>query len=189
MQSHTYAEPYLSSEALYLIFEYIVPELKSAIFEHKTDITKHDSLNSLITHDNPTISQLATTCYSHLLWQKCLNSSPNNAAPSDDVMAKIFASFGSLEKFHAEFYRLATFNARYIYLVHIDGKLQLMNDKHPTNPLTLGVPVLACNLWEHAYYLDYRQRRMDYVRDFLHHLINWAFVRSCLFSVKAIELD
>jgi Fe-Mn family superoxide dismutase len=59
------------------------------------------------------------------------------------------------------------------------GKLEIMKTANGESPLVHGgVPILGCDVWEHSYYIDYRNRRPDYLKAFVEHLINWEYVES-----------
>lgn len=186
MNTYDYLEPYLSSEALYFVFAEIAPQLRNKL---NTQLTTSDNppkhLNELFLHSDSAIAYQALTCYSHLLWQKCLAL---DQKPSDDVLHQLFMSFGSMEKFHAEVFRLSKLDVRYLYLIKQGNKLTLTTDKDP-QVISAGIIVLVINLWEHAYYLDYRHRKDDYLKDLLNHLINWSFVQTCLSGASSPKIE
>lgn len=101
--------------------------------------------------------------------------------PSAELAKAIEAAFGSLENFKAEFAKAATtlFGSGWAWLVKdADGKLSITKESNAGNPMTRGlVPVLTFDVWEHAYYLDYQNRRPDHIAA-MWELVNWDVVSS-----------
>ena len=104
--------------------------------------------------------------------------------PTGKILAKIEADIGSFDKFIEEFKAAATtqFGSGWAWLVlDTDGKLKITKTGNAETPLTAGQkPLLTVDVWEHAYYLDYQNRRPDFVQAFIDHLINWEFVEANL---------
>ncbi len=105
-------------------------------------------------------------------------------APSGELAAKIDAAFGSYEKFGEEFTTAAMtqFGSGWAWLcADGDGKLAVIKTANAENPLTQGLtPLVTCDVWEHAYYLDYQNLRPKYVETFLNSLVNWDFAAANL---------
>jgi Fe-Mn family superoxide dismutase len=73
------------------------------------------------------------------------------------------------------------FGSGWVWLVEENDRLKVVATNNAMPAIVLGVrPVLVCDVWEHAYYLDYRNRRPDFVQAFLDHLVNWDFVAENL---------
>ena len=113
---------------------------------------------------------------------------PNGGGqPSGDIAGAINGTFGSFDKFKEEFKQAATtqFGSGWAWLVIDGGKLKVTKTANAINPLSLGqTALLTCDVWEHAYYLDYQNRRADFVATFLELLINWDFVNMSLTKAK-----
>ena len=93
--------------------------------------------------------------------------------PQGDVASQIDQAFGSADKFHQQFAEAAQtqFGSGWAWLVLENNKLKVMKTPNAVNPLAShGVPLLACDVWEHAYYLDYQNKRPDFVKAFLEQL-------------------
>ena len=91
--------------------------------------------------------------------------------------------FGSYEAFREAFLEAAgsVFGSGWVWLVEEGGKLRLLKTSNAGNPLTQGLkPLFTIDLWEHAYYLDYQNRRQDYIEAFIDHLVNWEFASANL---------
>ncbi|MEE1326677.1 MAG: superoxide dismutase SodA [Streptococcus sp.] len=105
--------------------------------------------------------------------------SPEKQEPTADVLAAIEAAFGSFDNFKAEFTKAATtrFGSGWAWLVvNKEGKLEVTSTANQDTPLSEGKkPILALDVWEHAYYLKYRNVRPDYIKAFFD-IINWAKV-------------
>ena len=103
--------------------------------------------------------------------------------PSGDLLSKIEADFGSLDAFVEAFKAAGAtqFGSGWAWLVLRDGKLAVEKTANAECPLTSGaVPLLTMDVWEHAYYLDYQNRRPDYIETFLTKLVNWEFAETNL---------
>lgn len=110
--------------------------------------------------------------------------SPEPTAP-DAAMTKLLNDcFGSIEAFKSAFKEAGAtqFGSGWAWLVaDKNGKLKIIKTANALTPLTMGyTPLLTCDVWEHAYYLDYQNRRPDFLQTFLDHLINWNFAKSNL---------
>ena len=110
--------------------------------------------------------------------------SPNGGGvPSGDLAAAINDSFGSFDEFKSAFSKAAgtRFGSGWAWLcVHPGGKLEVCSTPNQDNPLMKGIgcggqPILGLDVWEHAYYLNYQNRRPDYISGFFN-VINWSFV-------------
>ncbi len=103
--------------------------------------------------------------------------------PSGALADKITADFGSFDQFKDQFKTAATtqFGSGWAWLVLDNGTLKITKTSNADNPIAQGqTPLLTCDVWEHAYYLDYQNKRPDYVNDFLNSLVNWDFVAANL---------
>ncbi len=104
-------------------------------------------------------------------------------SPVGAIEGKIKAAFGSFEKFTQEFKNtgLTQFGSGWAWLVIKEGKLEILKTANADTPFAHGLtPLFTVDVWEHAYYLDYQNRRGDYLDVFIKHLINWDFVNSRL---------
>jgi Fe-Mn family superoxide dismutase len=107
--------------------------------------------------------------------------------PSGDVAKQIDQAFGGLDKFKGEFKQAAAtqFGSGWAWLVLDGGKLKVTKTPNAVNPLSQGqTALLTCDVWEHAYYLDFQNRRPDFVQTFLDHLVNWEFVAKNLSAAR-----
>lgn len=121
----------------------------------------------------------------NFLWNSM--SPSGGGEPSGDIADAIKADFGSYQTFAEQFSATAVgqFGAGWAWLVLDGGKLKLEGTANADTPLVHGkTPLFTADVWEHAYYLDYQNRRPDYVKTFLAHLVNWDFVNANLKAAK-----
>ncbi len=135
------------------------------------------SLEEIITKSSGGIFNNAAQIWNHTFYWNSL--SPNGGGqPSGNLASAITASFGSFEAFKAEFTKCAvtTFGSGWAWLVKDkEGNLSLVSTSNAASPLTEGLtPLLTCDVWEHAYYIDYRNARPKYL-DAFWSLVNWDF--------------
>lgn len=140
--------------------------------------------------DKPAVRNNGGGYYNHNLFWEILT--PGGAkAPSGELAAAIDAAFGSFDKFKEEFTKAATtrFGSGWAWLcVHKGGKLEVCSSANQDNPLMPGIgcggsPILGLDVWEHAYYLNYQNRRPDYINAF-YNVINWDVVAKKYAAAK-----
>ncbi|MFN3361762.1 MAG: superoxide dismutase [Pseudanabaenaceae cyanobacterium] len=107
---------------------------------------------------------------------------PNGGGqPTGALAEKIKADFGSFEAFKEQFKAagVGQFGSGWAWLVLENGTLKVTKTLNAENPLHQNqIPLLTMDVWEHAYYLDYQNRRPDYAQTFLDHLVNWDFAAA-----------
>lgn len=117
----------------------------------------------------------AAQVYNHsFFWQ---SMRPNGGGePKAELKARLEKDFGSVEKFKEEFKAAAVsqFGSGWAWLVEDAGRLKIVKTANADTPIAHGIkPLLTIDVWEHAYYLDYQNRRAAFVDAWLQHLINW----------------
>jgi superoxide dismutase, Fe-Mn family len=108
---------------------------------------------------------------------------PNGGGkPSGAIAKKIDAGFGSYEEFVKQFAEagVAQFGSGWVWLIEDAGALKILKTPNAENPISQkkGKPLLVLDVWEHAYYLDYQNRRIDYLKTVIDKLINWSFAEK-----------
>jgi len=136
-------------------------------------------LDSLPTSIHDGVRDFGGGVYNHeLFWQVM---SPENQKPSDDFMKKIDRDFGSFDSFKESMNKIAKtlFGSGWAWLcTDKGGNLIVMGTKNQDSPLTEGLyPLLCIDVWEHAYYLKYQNRRPEFVDNFWD-IINWRYVEK-----------
>jgi superoxide dismutase, Fe-Mn family len=120
----------------------------------------------------------AAQIWNHTFYWNCLRPG-NDEKLSLELIAAINKTFGGLDKFKEAFTKaaLGLFGSGWVWLVKdASGNLLITSTGNAGNPLTSGqTPLLTCDVWEHAYYIDYRNARAKYLEAFWH-IINWDFV-------------
>ncbi len=148
--------------------EYVNDDLGTIIKKTAKDTSKTAIFNN------------AAQAWNHAFYWQCMKK--DGGGLSKGAMAnKIKTDFGSFDKFAEEFKNaaLTQFGSGWAWLLVKDDKLAIMNTSNADTPIAHGpTPLLTIDVWEHAYYLDYHNKRADYLDAFIKHLINWDFVAS-----------
>lgn len=132
--------------------------------------------------DKAAIFNNAAQIWNHTFYWESL-SPKGGGQPPAELKKRIEASFGDVPACLKELQSAAAgrFGSGWAWLVADGKKLKVMNTMNAETPLTMGVkPLLTIDVWEHAYYLDYQNRRGDYIAAVLEKLINWEFAASNL---------
>ena len=138
------------------------------------------SLEDIVKSSEGGVFNNAAQIWNHTFYWNCL--SPNGGGqPSGELAEAINTAFGSFEEFVAKFSDMAVnnFGSSWTWLVkNADGSVEIVNTSNAATPLTTEqTPLLTCDLWEHAYYIDYRNVRPDYLKAFWA-LVNWSFAEE-----------
>ena len=129
-----------------------------------------------------TIFNNAAQSWNHDFFWKSMKPG-GGGAPDGDLKVLIEHDIGDAKAFTAAFNKAAAkhFGSGWVWLVVTDGVVAIVTTHDADLPPVHGrTPLLCCDLWEHAYYLDYQNRRADFVRVFLDHLANWDFANANL---------
>jgi len=145
------------------------------------------SLEKIITQtagkaDKTAIFNNAAQTWNHTFYWHSLKPKGGGEPPAV-LKQKIEASFGTVDACKKELATaaLAQFGSGWGWLVLKNGKLEVMKTSNADTPIAHGLkPLLTVDVWEHAYYLDYQNRRSDYLDSFIKNLINWDFANSNL---------
>ena len=181
-------EPFISEEAINYHYGK----------HHQTYI---DNLNTIIKEkglDNKTLEELiimsskdpaqvgvfnnAAQIWNHTFYWHCMKPK-GGAKPERELLDKLNKAFGSLENFIAEFKQaaIAQFGSGWAWLVHDGNNLKIMKTANADLPMNHNCKaLLTVDVWEHAYYIDYKNKRADYINTFFEELINWDFVNNNL---------
>ncbi len=139
---------------------------------------EHLSLEEVVKKSSGAIFNNAAQVWNHTFYWHCL-SPQGGALPSGKLLSLINQSFGSFDVFKEKFTETAikTFGSGWAWLVqNPDGSLALVSTSNAATPLTTDQKaLLTCDVWEHAYYIDYRNLRPKYLEAFWN-LVNWEFV-------------
>ena len=124
----------------------------------------------------------ASQHWNHNLFWKCMKPNGGGNIPPR-LEKRLISDFGSIDNFKSEFKNagITQFGSGWCWLSIKNGKLVVSKTANAANPLIDDmIPILGCDVWEHSYYIDYRNRRPEYLDKFIENLINWEFVESRL---------
>ena len=124
----------------------------------------------------------ASQHWNHELFWKCMKPNGGGSMPKK-LEDRIKSDLGSVEEFKNQFIQagITQFGSGWCWLSISNGKLVVSKTPNAENPLIHNMkPILGCDVWEHSYYVDYRNRRPEYLENFFEKLINWEFVESQL---------
>ena len=175
-------EPHVSAETVELHYEKhhkgYMKKLRNAI-EGKPEAEK--SLEDLIRSAEGDLFNNAAQVWNHDFYWKSL-SPTGGGRPSGDLLSAIEESFNSFDAFRESFSDAANgeFGSGWAWLIKDrQGKLRVRSSSDAENPLQQGQrPLVTLDVWEHAYYVDYRNERARYIDAFLDHLVNWEFAAA-----------
>ena len=140
------------------------------------------SLEEIVLSSEGGVFNNAAQVWNHTFYWNCLK--PNGGGqPTGDLADAINRDFGSFEQFKGELATAAAklFGSGWAWLVVDDGKLQIVQTSNADLPLKHGqTPLLTLDVWEHAYYVDYRNARPKYIEAVIDKLVNWDFAAENL---------
>ncbi|MDO5759646.1 MAG: superoxide dismutase [Bacteroidota bacterium] len=138
------------------------------------------SLEDIIRKSEGAVFNNAAQVWNHNFYWHCLTPK-SNKGPKGNLALAIEKTFGSFEKFKEEFTNkcLSLFGSGWCWLVKDnEGKVSIVQKSNAGNPITEGLkPILVCDVWEHAYYLDKQNARAKYVESFWE-IVNWEFAQK-----------
>ena len=175
-------EPYISAQTLDFHYDKhhhaYVEKLNQAI--HGTENDDKD-LEALITTTEGGIYNNAAQTWNHTFYWNSLKSG-GGGEPTGVLAELLKQEFGSVQKFRTQLAEAANggFGSGWAWLVaDSQGRLKVINTANADNPLGMKLtPLVTIDVWEHAYYLDYQNRRDTYVEAILDHLLNWDFIAA-----------
>ena len=180
--------PYMSSETLDFHHgkhhQTYVTNLNNLLKDHEL---QSSSLEDIVVKTSKDASMAgifnnAGQHWNHILFWQCMKPNGGGSIPSE-LEGRLISDFGSVEQFKEAFIQAGTtqFGSGWAWLAIDNGKLVVTKSPNASNPLVDGMkPILGCDVWEHSYYIDYRNKRPDYLKAFLDSLVNWEFVASQL---------
>ena len=140
----------------------------------------HESLEDIILKSNGGLFNNAAQVWNHTFYWHCL-SPQGGDEPTGPLLAAIEKTFGSFAAFKEQFSKtaLTTFGSGWAWLVqNQDGSIAISSTSNADTPMKHGqTALMTCDVWEHAYYIDYRNARATYIEHFWN-LVNWDFISS-----------
>lgn len=184
--SRTAFEPFLSEESFRYHYDAhhrgYIDKLNELI--PGTELEDLD-LEQILWKSSGAIFNNAAQAWNHDFYWRSFTPS-KNSPDSSPLLSCIKNSFNSMNAFIGEFKALgsAHFGSGWLWLTYDGDKLHLETSANAENPMLLGrQPILVCDLWEHAYYIDYRNRRAEFLAEFAEHL-NWSFAAINFTSLR-----
>lgn len=136
-------------------------------------------LKDMITKAQGALYNNAAQAFNHIIFFKQLTPTPTTISPL--LTQALVARFGSVDEFKSEFSNAATalFGSGWVWLaLDANNVLQIVPEPNAGNPITRNMrPLMCIDIWEHAYYLDYQNRRGDYIKNFWN-LVNWDYIEK-----------
>lgn len=178
-------EPWISEETLQYHYGKhhlgYVNKMNAQIEGSKLDKAK---LEEIVLNTSDSLYNLSAQAWNHEFYWNCLYAEGQKSMPQD-LKKEIEKNFSSFEEFKSQFVKeaLGHFGSGWAWLIrNKNEKLQILSTHDADTPLKKGhIPLLTCDVWEHAYYIDYRNNRGQYLENFWK-IINWEFVSQNLFS-------
>lgn len=176
-------EPFISQETL----EYHYGKHHQAYVNNLNNLVPGSefegaSLEDIIKKSAGGVFNNAAQVWNHTFYWDCLTPD-GGGEPTGTVLDALTESFGSFADFKEQFSKSAAtlFGSGWAWLVKTaDGKLEIVQESNAGNPMTSGkTPLLTCDVWEHAYYIDKRNKRPEYIADFWN-LVNWDYLKNNL---------
>ncbi len=179
--------PHLSIE----YFEYHYEKHHRQYIVNLNNLTFHNELANLTleniilaSYKNPGLTKIfnnAAQVWNHTFFWHSISPTGGGGLPSSNLLSKIEEDFHNFDNFIIEFQHCAQnqFGSGWIWLVFDKEKLKIIKTDNADTPITQKYhPIIVCDLWEHAYYIDFRNRKEEYITIFLNHLINWNFAEK-----------
>jgi Fe-Mn family superoxide dismutase len=178
MTAHTFSFHYDKHHQAY------VTKLNSLI---KGTVLEGKPLEEVIkaSHADPSKKDIfnnAAQVWNHTFFWNSMKKGGGGSMPSE-LEKRITDDFGSVDKFKEDFVQagVAQFGSGWAWLIEEKGKLKVIKTPNAELPLANGMKaLLTCDVWEHAYYLDYQNRRPDFLKAFVNQLVNWEFAAANL---------
>ena len=145
------------------------------------------SLEQIVRESEGSLFNNAAQSWNHTFYWHSMT--PGGTTPGDELKSALARDFGSVDAFKRELADAANnqFGSGWAWLaLERGGKLRVLSTSDADTPLAHDgmVPLLTCDVWEHAYYLDYRNQRAKYVTAFIEHLVNWEFAEQNLRAAR-----
>ena len=139
---------------------------------------------------NPAVFNNAGQHYNHLHFWNWMKPNGGGSKLPGRLEKKITEDLGGLDKFKTDFAAagVGQFGSGWCWLSVKNGKLEISKTANGESPLVHGAtPILGCDVWEHSYYIDYRNRRPDYLKAFVDNLVNWDYVDELFGKADAAD--
>ncbi|KEG19938.1 superoxide dismutase [Bartonella bacilliformis] len=176
-------EPYMSAETLEYHHDkhYLVYLINTNNFVEDLGL-ENKIIENIVTESfgtNPSLFNNAAQYYNHTHFWKWMKKGGGGRKLPEKLNNAIERDLGGYDKFRADFIAAGTaqFGSGWAWIAVKDGKLEIMKTLNGENPLVYNAqPILGVDVWEHSYYIDYRNARLKYLEAFVDNLIDWDYV-------------
>ena len=176
-------EPYMSAETLELHHDkhhlaYVTNGNKFIEEQNLSETTINDIVMNSYNNKNAPVFNNVSQHINHVHFWEIMSNNPDGKIPGE-LETKIKDDLGSIEQMKTDFINagISQFGSGWCWLVLNNGKLEITKTPNAENPIVNNqIPLLGCDVWEHSYYVDFKNKRPDYLKSFINNLVNWEKV-------------
>ena len=178
-------QPYMSSETLELHHDkhhqaYVTNGNKFIEEQNLSESSINEIVINSYKNNNAPVFNNVSQHINHIHFWEIMSNNPEGKIPGE-LESKITNDFGSVDQMKNDFINagITQFGSGWCWLVLNNGKLEVTKTPNAENPIVHGhIPLLGCDVWEHSYYVDFKNRRPDYLKSFIDNLVNWEKVNE-----------
>ena len=178
-------QPYMSAETLELHHDkhhqaYVTNGNKFIEEQNLSESSINEIVINSYKNNNAPVFNNVSQHINHIHFWEIMSNNPEGKIPGE-LESKITNDFGSVDQMKNDFINagITQFGSGWCWLVLNNGKLQVTKTPNAENPIVHGhIPLLGCDVWEHSYYVDFKNRRPDYLKSFIDNLVNWEKVNE-----------
>ena len=178
-------QPYMSAETLELHHDkhhqaYVTNGNKFIEEQNLSESSINEIVINSYKNNNAPVFNNVSQHINHIHFWEIMSNNPEGKIPGE-LESKITNDFGSVDQMKNDFINagITQFGSGWCWLVLNNGKLEVTKTPNAENPIVHGhIPLLGCDVWEHSYYVDFKNRRPDYLKSFIDNLVNWEKVNE-----------
>ncbi|MDC0037660.1 superoxide dismutase [Alphaproteobacteria bacterium] len=178
-------QPYMSAETLELHHDkhhqaYVTNGNKFIEEQNLSESSINEIVINSYKNNNAPVFNNVSQHINHIHFWEIMSNNPEGKIPGE-LESKITNDFGSVDQMKNDFINagITQFGSGWCWLVLNNGKLEVTKTSNAENPIVYGhIPLLGCDVWEHSYYIDFKNRRPDYLKSFIDNLVNWEKVNE-----------
>ena len=178
-------QPYMSAETLELHHDkhhqaYVTNGNKFIEEQNLSETSINEIVINSYKNNNAPVFNNVSQHINHIHFWEIMSNNPEGKIPGE-LESKITNDFGSVDQMKNDFINagITQFGSGWCWLVLNNGKLEVTKTPNAENPIVHGhIPLLGCDVWEHSYYVDFKNRRPDYLKSFIDNLVNWEKVNE-----------
>ena len=178
-------QPYMSAETLELHHDkhhqaYVTNGNKFIEEQNLSESSINEIVINSYKNNNAPVFNNVSQHINHIHFWEIMSNNPEGKIPGE-LESKITNDFGSVDQMKNDFINagITQFGSGWCWLVLNNGKLEVTKTPNAENPIVHGqIPLLGCDVWEHSYYVDFKNKRPDYLKSFIDNLVNWEKVNE-----------